>query len=93
MRWKHRQSSRQWKHKPASRPHGIKGNSQEDLNRRNVYNLIYKAIYKRVLIGMVYAILGEGCRGNTGQLDKDLTVRDIGQLIKWGDISLVSRIG
>jgi hypothetical protein len=34
-----------------------------------------------------------GYRGNTGQLDKDLTVRDIGQLIKGGDISLVSRRG
>jgi len=32
-----------------------------------------------------------GYRGNTGQLDKDLIVRDIGQLIKGGDISLVSR--
>jgi len=36
---------------------------------------------------------GGGCRGNTGQLDEDLTVRDIGQLIKRGDISLVSRRG
>jgi len=34
-----------------------------------------------------------GYRGNTGQLDKDLTVRDIGQLIKGGDTSLVSRRG
>ena len=34
-----------------------------------------------------------GYRGNTGQSDKDLIVRDIGQLIKGGDISLVSRIG
>jgi len=34
-----------------------------------------------------------GCRGNIGQLDKDLTVRDIGQLIKRGDISLVNRRG
>jgi len=34
-----------------------------------------------------------GYRGNTGQLDKDLTVRDTGQLIKGGDISLVSRRG
>jgi len=34
-----------------------------------------------------------GYRGNTGQLDKDLTVRDIGQLIKRGDTSLVSRRG
>jgi hypothetical protein len=34
-----------------------------------------------------------GYRGNIGQLDKDLTVRDIGQLIKGGDISLVSRRG
>ena len=38
-------------------------------------------------------IYGGGCRGNTGQLDKDLTVRDIGQLIGMEDISLVSRIG
>jgi len=36
---------------------------------------------------------GGGYRGNTGQLDKDLIVRDIGQLIKGGDISLVSRRG
>ena len=34
-----------------------------------------------------------GYRGNTGQLDKDLIVRDTGQLIKGGDISLVSRRG
>jgi len=34
-----------------------------------------------------------GCRENTGQLDKNLIVRDIGQLIKGGDISLVSRRG
>jgi len=34
-----------------------------------------------------------GYRGNIGQLDKDLTVRDISQLIKRGDISLVSRRG
>jgi len=34
-----------------------------------------------------------GCRGNIGQLDKDLTVRDTGQLIKRGDTSLVSRRG
>jgi len=34
-----------------------------------------------------------GYRGNIGQLDEDLTVRDIGQLIKGGDISLVSRRG
>jgi len=34
-----------------------------------------------------------GYRGNIGQLDKDLTVRDTGQLIKGGDISLVSRRG
>jgi len=38
-------------------------------------------------------IYGGGYRGNTGQLDKDLIVRDIGQLIKGGDISLVSRRG
>jgi hypothetical protein len=34
-----------------------------------------------------------GYRGNTGQLDKDLTVRDTGQLIGRGDTSLVSRRG
>jgi len=34
-----------------------------------------------------------GLRGNTGQLDKVLTVKDIGQLIGRGDISLVSRRG
>jgi len=34
-----------------------------------------------------------GYRGNIGQLDKDLTVKDIGQLIKGGDTSLVSRRG
>ena len=52
-----------------------------------------KATYKRVLIGIVYITLGEGYRGNTGQLDKDLIVKDTGQFIKWGDISLVSKIG
>jgi len=36
---------------------------------------------------------GGGYRGNTGQLDEDSTVRDTGQLIKGGDISLVSRRG
>jgi len=34
-----------------------------------------------------------GYRGNIGQLNKDLIVRDIGQLIKGGDTSLVSRRG
>jgi len=34
-----------------------------------------------------------GYRGNIGQLDKDLIVKDIGQLIKGGDTSLVSRRG
>jgi len=38
-------------------------------------------------------IYREGYRGNIGQLDEDLIVRDIGQLIKGGDISLVSRRG
>ena len=52
-----------------------------------------KATHRRVLIGVVHATLGGGCRGNTGQSDKDLTVRDTGQLIKRGDASLVSRIG
>ena len=63
-------------------PYGIKGDLQEGLNRRGVRNLMYKATYRRVLIGVVHATLGEGCRGNTGQLDKDLTVKDIGQFIK-----------
>ena len=36
---------------------------------------------------------GGNCRGNTGRLDEDLTVRDTGQLIRRGDISLVSRRG
>ena len=36
---------------------------------------------------------GGGRRGNTGQSDEDSIVRDTGQLIKGGDISLVSRIG
>ena len=34
-----------------------------------------------------------GCRGNTGQLNKDLTVRDTGQLIKGGDTNLVNKRG
>ena len=34
-----------------------------------------------------------GYRGNIGQLDKDLTVKDTGQLIERGDISLVRRRG
>jgi hypothetical protein len=38
--------------------------TQEGLNRRSIYNLIY--------------IYGGGYRGNIGQLDKDLIVRDIG---------------
>jgi len=38
-------------------------------------------------------IYGGGYRGNTGQLDEVLIVRDTGQLIKGGDISLVSRRG
>ena len=33
-----------------------------------------------------------GYKGNTGQSDEDLTVRDTGQLIKGGDISLVNKI-
>ena len=52
-----------------------------------------KVTHRRVLIGVVHATLGEGCRGNTGQLDEDSTVRDTGQLIKWGDMGLVSRTG
>ena len=37
-------------------------------------------------------IYGGGCKGNTGQLDEDLTVKDIGAYKK-GDTSLVSRRG
>src|SRR6266702_737228 len=91
MRGKYGQSSRQQKHRPVLWPYGIKGNLQEALNRRGVCNLMCKVTYKRVLIGVVYIILGEGCRGNIGQLDENLTVRDTGQFIKWGDISLVSK--
>ena len=39
-----------------------------------------KVTYRRVLIGVVHTTLGEGYRGNTGQLDKDLTVKNIDQL-------------
>ena len=52
-----------------------------------------KITHKRVLIDVVYTTLVGGCRGNTGQLDKDLTVRNTGQLIKRGDTSLVSKTG
>ena len=38
-------------------------------------------------------IYGGGCRGNTGQSNKDLIVRDTGQLIKRGDTSLVNKRG
>ena len=41
-----------------------------------------KATHRRVLIGVIHATLGEGYRGNTGQLNKDSTVRDTGQFIK-----------
>jgi len=58
---------------------------------------MYKATHRRVSIGVVHAtfayIYRGGCRGNTGQLDEDLMVRDTGRLIKRGDISLVSRTG
>ena len=54
---------------------------------------MHKATHRRVLIGVVHATLGKGCGGNTGQSDEDSTVRDTGQLIKWGDTSLVSRRG
>ena len=37
---------------------------------------IYKVTHRRVLIGVVHTTLGEGCRGNISQLDKDLTVKD-----------------
>ena len=36
---------------------------------------------------------GGGYKGNTGQSNKDSTVKDIGQLIKGGNISLVSKKG
>ena len=36
---------------------------------------------------------GGGCRGNTGQLDEVLTVKDTGQLIGRGDTSLVNKRG
>ena len=49
----------------------------------NAYAYVYAYAY----------IYGGGCRGNTGQSDEVLTVRDTGQLIKRGDTSLVSRIG
>ena len=55
------------------------GDSQEGLNRRGAHNLMH--IYRG------------GCRGNTGQLDEDSTVRDTGQLIGRGDTSLVSKSG
>ena len=45
-------------------------------------------IYRRVLIGIVYITLGEGCRGNTGIVGQGLD-----SLIKRGDISLVNRRG
>jgi hypothetical protein len=38
-------------------------------------------------------IYGGGYRGNTGQANKDLTVRDTGQLIGRGDTSLISKSG
>ena len=86
-RWKHGQSSRQRKHRPASTaPQRYKatrrrlaGDSQEGLNRRSTRNLIHT--YRG------------GCRGNTGQLDKDSTVKDTGQLIGRGDTSLVNKKG
>ena len=48
-------------------------------NRRGARNLIYT--YKG------------GCRGNIGQLDEVLIVKNTGQFIKRGDISLVSKRG
>ena len=65
------------------RPHGIKGNSQEGLNRRGVRNLIRKVTHRRVLIGVVHTTLGEGCRGNTGQSDEDSTVLQKGGTQAW----------
>jgi len=41
----------------------------------------------------MHIYIGEAVGGNTGQSDEVSTVRDIGQLIKRGDISLVSRRG
>jgi len=38
-------------------------------------------------------IYGGGLGGNTGQSNKVLTVKDTGQLIERGDISLISRRG
>ena len=57
----------------------LTGDSQEGLNRRGARNLMHT--YRG------------GYRGNTGQSDEDLTVRDTGQLIGRGDTSLVSRRG
>ena len=51
--------------------------TQEGLNRRSTHNLMH--IYRK------------DCRGNTGQLDEDSTVKDTGQLIGRGDTSLVSK--
>ena len=48
--------------------------AQEGLNRRGAHNLMRKVTYRRVLIGVVHATLGEGYRGNTGQSDEDSTV-------------------
>jgi len=92
-KWKHRQNSRQQKHRPALRPYGIKGNLQKGFNKCGARTLMRKATYRRVLIGIVHAILEGSCRGNTSQLDKDLTVKNTGQLIKRGDTNLVSRKG
>ena len=39
---------------------------------------MHKATHKKILIGIVHTTLGEGYKGNTGQLNKDLIVRDTG---------------
>ena len=42
-------------------------------NTSQFYSLIVsKATYRRVLIGVVYIILGEGCRGNIGTVRQRL---------------------
>src|SRR6266702_3211556 len=42
-----------------------------------------KATHRRVLIGVVHATLGEGCRGNTGQSDEDSTILQKGGTQAW----------
>ena len=40
----------------------LKNNLQKGFNRHNAHNLIYKATYRRVLIGIMHAILKEAAR-------------------------------